>query len=104
MSFELDYEGLGKLLRGTEMRAMLATKAEAVKVRAEAMAPVDKTGPHPGRYKASFKVETGIHEGKTRRAYARVINTAPEAILVEYGSRNNPRHRTLGRALGFAKD
>jgi hypothetical protein len=52
MSFELDYEGLGKLLRGPEMRAMLATTAEAVKVRAEATAPVDKTGPHPGRYKA----------------------------------------------------
>jgi hypothetical protein len=106
VSFSLDYEGVGELLRGPEMQAVMVKHAEAVKARAEATAPVDTKSPHPGRYKESFAIESGVLEafhgrgGKTERAFARVVNTAPEAILVEYGSRNNQRHRTLGRALG----
>lgn len=99
-SFRLDYEGFGELLKGTEMQAAMVAHAEPVKERAEATAPVDKDSRHPGRYKASFDIESGV---RPDRAFARVVNTAPEAILVEYGSRNNPRHRTLGRALGVVK-
>jgi hypothetical protein len=84
------------------MQAEMRRRAELVKARAEASAPVDRTGPHPGRYKQSFRVTSGVREGKTRRAFGRVTNDAPEAILVEYGSRNNPRHRTLGKALDAA--
>ena len=101
MTFKLDYEGLGELLRGPEMEVAMVAHLEPIKERAEAHAPVDTKGPHPGRYKAAFEIESGV---RPDRAYGRLVNTAPEAILVEYGSKNNPRHRTLGRALGIAGD
>lgn len=101
--FTLDYEGVGKLLCGPEMQALMRERAELGAQRAQSTAPVDAASPHPGRYRESFVVESGVREGKTRRAFGRVVNTSPEAILVEYGSRNNPRHRTLGRALDFLK-
>lgn len=99
--FQLDYAGLGEYLRSEEVKAMLVARAEKVKAQAEATAPVDETGPHPGRYKASFSVSSGVQVHKTGRAYAEVSNDAPEAFFVEFGTRHNPRHRTLGKAVGL---
>jgi hypothetical protein len=96
-SFRLDVAGFGEFLCGPAMQAEMRRRAEKVKARAEATAPVDRNSRHAGRYKRSFRVVSGVREGKTRRAFGRVVNDAPEATLVEYGSRNNPRHRTLGR-------
>lgn len=100
-----DYEAFGEaVLCSPEMVAEMHRRAERVKDAAEATAPVYEQGPHPGRYKESFEVTSGVKEGKTRRAYGRVTNTAPEAIYVEYGNTNTPRHRTLGHALDAAKE
>jgi hypothetical protein len=97
--FKGDYEGIGLMLCAPWMVADMRRRALAVKAFAEATAPVARTGEHRGRYKASFRVESGIRVGKTKRAYGRVINDAPEAIIVEYGNRNTPRHATLRKAL-----
>lgn len=100
MVVHIDYEGMGEFLRSAEMQAAMHTLAEGFMQRAIATAPVDENGPHPGRYKASFHVESGVRRNKTARAYGKVINDSPEAFFVEFGTKNNPRHRTLGKAFG----
>lgn len=103
--FNTNYRGVGDMLRSDFMVAEMRKRAEKVRAQAEATAPVDTGGPHPGRYKGSFAVESGIRsQDGDRRAYGRVTNDAPEAFFVEFGTKNNPRHRTLGKALDAAKD
>jgi hypothetical protein len=108
MNYKANRKGIEAMLCSEEMQAEMRRRAETVKTVAEATAPVDVTGSHPGRYKAAFRVEVGIKDavgayGPTRRAEAEVINDAPEARFVEYGTKNNPRHRTLGHALDAAR-
>jgi len=79
-------------------------RGEMVKEAAEAIAPVYEEGPHPGRYKAGFELESGVDGGvKHDRAYAIVRNVAPEALFVEYGTEHNPAHHTLTIALEAAR-
>jgi hypothetical protein len=100
--FKASYRGIGELLRSPMMQAEMVRRAEKVKARAEATAPVgDKDG---GEYAASFKIESGVKHGKTSRAYARIANTSDHAAAVEFGWKNTPRYRTLGKALDAAKD
>lgn len=101
MTFKPDYRGIGELLKSPEMEAEMLRRAKKVLDVCVATAPVDLKSPHVGRYKASFHASSGR---RTDRAYGMVTNAAPEAILVEYGSKNNPRHRTMGKALDAAKD
>lgn len=97
--FKASYRGIGELLKSPEMQAHMLVRAEAAKAFAETEAPVFETGPHPGRYKAAFHVESGIQHHKTERAYAELSNDAPEALFVEFGTRNNAAHHTLTRSL-----
>lgn len=105
--FKPSRKGIGELLRADFIVADMIARAERVKAVAEAYAPVDAGSDHPGRYKASFSVSGGVRgasysrenalprgvagpqgprvQGRTRRAYGRVTNSAPEAIWVEYG-------------------
>lgn len=98
--FQLDYAGMGEYLRSEEIKAAMLTRAEKVKAAAEAMAPFDASDPAP-HYKDCFEVEVGVQTHKTARAYAEVKNTSAHAFYVEFGTRNNPRHRTLGKAVGL---
>lgn len=88
--------GLRALLASPGVQRALRVKAERVKARAEAIAPV-----RTGHYKASFDVESGVRGGK---AYGRVINRAPYARFVEFGTRYMKKQRILGRALDAARD
>lgn len=95
------------MLRSEFMQEAMEARAARVKALAEFTAPVDVDDDHPGLYKASFELSSGVRAGKrggrSRRAYGRVTNHAPYALDVEYGTRDTPRHRTLGRALEAAK-
>jgi hypothetical protein len=103
--FQADYQGIGEMLCSEEMQAEMHRRAAKIAVAAEADAPIGPASdPHAGRYKAAFKVESGVREGKTRRAYGQVTNDSPEAVYVEYGNKNIHAHHTLGRALDSAKD
>lgn len=97
--FKASYRGIGELLRSVEMQEHMRVRAERAKAFAEAEAPVDTGGPHPGRYKASFHVDVDIKRGRTSRARATLSNDSPEAFFVEYGTRNNPARHILGRSL-----
>lgn len=104
MSFHADYHGIGEMLCSPEMQAEMHRRAEKVKAAAEAAAPYDPASKDGTHYKDSFTVESGVREGKTRRAYGRVVNDDPAAFYIEYGTSDTPRYRTLGRALDHAKD
>lgn len=83
-------------------------RAERIAVAAEAIAPVGdaaKGDKHPGEYKASFQIESGVTESlRGRRAYGRVTNTAPHAAAVEFGNARSPAQHVLGRAVDHARD
>lgn len=107
--FKPSYRGIGQMLCADFMIAEMDRRAHRVLAAAQSFAPVDEDldDEHRGRYKASFKVTSGIRPGgggRKRRAFGRVTNDAPEALDVEYGNRNTPRHRVLGRALMAARD
>jgi hypothetical protein len=88
------------LLNAPFMVAHMKELADGMQAAAEAIAPVDESSGHPGRYRDSFQVESGAHGGKhDNRAYAILWNTAPEALAVEFGTENNDAHHTLAAAL-----
>lgn len=96
------YDDFGELLRGAEMKAYLEQKAEDVAKAARQLAPVG-TPPedtHPGLYRDSFEVDSGLEPS---RAFGRVTNTAPYAAAVEYGNGRIQAHHVLSRALDIAR-
>lgn len=98
-SYRASYKGIGELLIAPFIREEMARRAERVMARAKATAP-DATPLGVG-YIDSFQIEVGTKESKsgTRRALARVKNTSPHAIYVEFGGKNLDAHRTLRKAL-----
>ena len=102
--FDADYSGIGDMLCSPEMQADMKARAERVKARAEATAPYDANSKDGTHYRDAFSVESGVTTGKTRRAYGSVTNDDAAAFQIEHGTKNTPKHRTLGRALDAAKD
>ena len=96
----IDYDGMGELLVSPSMQRAMRRIASAKMKECVAIAPVDRKSPHPGRYKASFHVASGVQHHKTSRAYGEVYNDSPEAFFVEFGTKNNPKHRVFGRVFG----
>lgn len=96
--FRASYSGIGALIRSAEMQQAMLRMAERIKSKAESTAPVGdpKEDSHAGRYRDSFKVESGRDGGRNKdRAYGRVLNDSPEAFYVEYGSSKVAAHHTL---------
>lgn len=100
--YKHDYAAFGvEVLQADFMVAEMLRRAEKVKAFAEAIAPVGDpaTDPHSGRYKESFSVESGVEgEGRHRRAFGRVINSSPDAVLVEYVNGDHVMSRALDAA------
>ena len=100
------YEAFGRIVLCEMMLPEVLKRAERVKARAEATAPYDAKSKDGTHYRDSFKAEAFI--GPTGRggirAIGRVSNSDDAALFVEYGTKNNPRHRTLGNALDAAGD
>lgn len=98
--FTASYAGIGEMLNSEFMQEAMHKRAEHGKDFAEPIAPVDEEGPHPGRYKAAFRVSSGTHGGHEHdRAYGRLENDSPEALWVEVGTANNDAHHVLARSL-----
>lgn len=108
--FTGSYSGIGQMLVADFMVEEMGARADRVLARCIETAPI-YAGPfldlHRGRYKDSFRKadETIKVAGTgTRRALGRVINDAPEAFWVEFGTRNNDDHHTMRNALEAAGD
>jgi hypothetical protein len=82
----------------------MARRAAKVLARAEMTAPFDPDSKDGTHYRDAFAMTAGIRVAKTRRAFGRVSNDDAAAVFVEFGTKNNPRHRTLGNALDAAGD
>lgn len=87
--YQADYRGIGEhILQAEWMRAHLVERAERLKAAAIAIAPEGDPSAgdeHPGHYKESFEVTSGVQHRKTSRVYARVTNTARYAAAIEFG-------------------
>lgn len=107
-TYNANYEGLGKMLRSPEMQAaMHRLIEERVLPAAQAIAPFDPNDPDGMHYRDAFEVSSGVREPtptRSARAYGRLTNTDSAAVFVEFGSKNNPKHRVLGRALDAIKE
>lgn len=105
-SFDASYEGIGEMLCMTSLQKEMRRRAERVKAAAEAIAPRDDDPTDNVAYADSFEVSSGVKtsENGTLRAYGRVTNTSDHASAVEWGFRNVPRHRVLGKAMLAAGD
>jgi len=97
MTYRPDHGGLGELLVSPDMESAMRQLAAKVLARAISTAP-DAT-PYGTGYVSSFELDSGVRAGSTPRAFGRVKNTSGHAAFVEYGGRNTPKHRTLGKAL-----
>ena len=107
MTYHHDYAAFDRLvLCAPFMVEEMRERATRVKERAELTAPFDPSDPDLVHYRDNFEVDVRIGptgEGGIR-AIGRVSNTdMPTAVFVEFGTKNNPRHRTLGNALDAAK-
>lgn len=104
-TFNASYAGIGEMLRSAEMQAaMHRIVAEKMLPFAQSIAPFDADDPDGQHYRDAFEVSSGVRHGKTSRAYGRLTNTDKAAVFVEFGTKNNPRHRTLGRALDALRE
>ena len=106
--FYESYTGIGALLRSPEMEKEMLRRAQKIKARAEATAPVGdpKNDPHAGRYRDSFTIISGRTGGGLRhnRAFAEVRNVAPEGFYVEYGTSKVEAQHTLLNAMFAARE
>ena len=82
----LSFQGIGEAMRGPEVRAALATRADAIANRARGLYSAD-----------GVTAEVGREDGTNRngRPFARVTSTASHP---EFGTSRTARRRTLGRA------
>lgn len=91
--YKPDRAGVVGILTSQPVAAALSRLALDGKKIAEGIAPVET-----GRYKSSFEVRLGTRgSGNRRRAVARLSNTDPKSIDIEWG---NPRGRKPQRVLG----
>lgn len=90
-----------EVLSAPFMVALMKKTAEKAKAIAEEIAPVGKPSEdkHSGRYKASFTAEADIRATNGPRARGTLRNSAPEAMWVEIGTKNNPAYHVLKKAM-----
>lgn len=104
--YQPDRAGIGDMLCSGRMQELVTIAAERCKEIAEETAPIYEEGPHPGRYREGFRLKHGVRPAsgaRTARAFAKVVNDAPEAVWVEIGSVHNEAHHTLAHALGATR-
>jgi len=90
-----NYGPFGKeVLQAAWMVAEMHEKAERIRDAAIMLSPTST-----GTYVRSFVVDSGVRTDNTTRAFGRVTNTAPYASAVEFGFKNTPKYRVLGRAM-----
>lgn len=83
--------GFAAMVRAPFMRQAMLDVGNKVKARAEVLSPV-----RTGRYKRSWYARLLAGAGP---ATVEVGNTAPYGGFLEFGTSQQPAHRTLGRAV-----
>ncbi|MEV8393858.1 MULTISPECIES: hypothetical protein [unclassified Streptomyces] len=101
-----DFAGIGRMMKRPGLQLACRKAALEIKEAAEARAPVGNpsTDRHSGWYKSSFVVvpiEKNVpwRGQPRRRAGARVLNTAPHSLVVEFGNGVTPRYAVFQKAV-----
>ena len=110
MGFRPDGEGVARMM--TELMApVVREKADKIAAAAAATSPVGpESDPHRGEYKAAWRVEEDVKQGKprpfdpNRRARATVVNDTPYAASIEYGNGRMEAQHVLTRAIDIARE
>jgi len=108
--FDPSYAGLGELLVSPEMQEAMKSRAEKIADVARATSPVGPlSDKERTRYRDAWEVDSGIQDGKTRRAYGEVKNETPYSAAIEYGNgrtrgKTIEPHFTLTRAIDAARE
>jgi hypothetical protein len=92
-----DHMGMRAMLKSPGIEAALFRVGESVASHARSIAPVGSPPDdmHPGLYRDSFSVRA---ENRADRAQVMVVNSAPYAALIEYGTSRMPARHILMRA------
>lgn len=101
MSYRLDPAAFEEHVLNAEwMVTEMRERAERGAEYARSIAPVDESGPHPGRYRDSIETDSGTHGGIHHdRAYGVVRATAPESVYVEFGTERADGQHVIAKAL-----
>lgn len=103
-SVKASYGGIGQMLNADFMEAAMRARAERAMAVMVTTAPFDPKSTDGTHYKDSFTVDAGRHGGvRHDRAYGRVTNDDPAAFYIEFGTKDTPRHRTMGNAIHTAE-
>ncbi|WDM16741.1 hypothetical protein J3S85_37900 [Streptomyces lavenduligriseus] len=104
------YSGIGRMMQRPGIQRACRNAAVKMKAVAEARSPIGdpETDSHSGRYKSSFDVvpifKSVPFRGQPRmRAGARLVNTSPEARIVEHGFGTTPRYAVLSKSIDDLK-
>jgi hypothetical protein len=83
--YEANYAGIGQLMRSDEMVAVVADVGAKALAYAQEISPVGHgRDPHPGMYKAAWRMETSSAGGPHHdRAEARILNDALDEVLAD---------------------
>lgn len=92
----IDEKALEAFRLSEGMQRVTREKAETVAAAAKLDAPV-----RTGTYRDSIQVASGIVRG---RAMGRVFSDVRYAAVLEFGTPDTPKFRTLGRALDSIAD
>ncbi|MCW2901913.1 MAG: hypothetical protein JWO67_4178 [Streptosporangiaceae bacterium] len=108
--WEPNHAGIGEMLSAEWMVREMRRRAENVATRATQTSPVGPVvGGRTDHYRDAWRVESGVRNLPTRRAYARVVNPRPYAAAVEFGNgrtggKTIDAHYVLTNALDAAKE
>jgi hypothetical protein len=100
--FNLNRKGIAAIAVSREVRAAVHDVAEN-KAKPFAISISPRSRARHKHYADSFHVEdtivADIGAPPMARVASRLVNTAPQAIIVEKGADRTPAHRVLGRTL-----
>ena len=100
---ETNRVGVQAMMRYRGVVEALQQAGERIKAEAEAISPV-----RTGQYRDGTIEPGGFHVevhtfGSDGLPFVRVVNTAPHAVFLEYGTRYMAKQRILGRATESAR-
>lgn len=95
VDYKPNHKGIGQLLVSSDMHRLVTDRARDGMAYAISISP--DAPPYGEGYISSFSVESGlvVNESGSRRAAARLVNSASHATLVEFAN----GERILGRTV-----
>jgi hypothetical protein len=106
-TLRLSHSGMQRFLASAQMEAGVLVHAQRLKSTVESVSPVasPSESDHPGRYRQSWKLDVGRWRVLSPRygphpvVQVTVLNDAPEALPLEFGTRHMNAQHVLQKAV-----